>query len=56
MPTAGISPGRTRFPLEVAEAVRAVWPKDKPLFLRVSAVDGLDGGWTSTTRSPTPRN
>jgi 2,4-dienoyl-CoA reductase-like NADH-dependent reductase (Old Yellow Enzyme family) len=38
--------GRTRFPLEVAEAVRAVWPKDKPLFLRVSAVDGIDGGWT----------
>ena len=38
--------GRTRFPLEVAEAVRAVWPKDKPLFLRVSAVDGVDGGWT----------
>jgi 2,4-dienoyl-CoA reductase-like NADH-dependent reductase (Old Yellow Enzyme family) len=38
--------GRTRFPLEVAEAVRAVWPKDKPVFLRVSAVDGLDGGWT----------
>jgi 2,4-dienoyl-CoA reductase-like NADH-dependent reductase (Old Yellow Enzyme family) len=38
--------GRTRFPLEVAEAIRAVWPKDKPLFLRVSAVDGIDGGWT----------
>jgi 2,4-dienoyl-CoA reductase-like NADH-dependent reductase (Old Yellow Enzyme family) len=38
--------GRTRFPLEVAEAVRAAWPKDKPLFLRVSAVDGMDGGWT----------
>jgi 2,4-dienoyl-CoA reductase-like NADH-dependent reductase (Old Yellow Enzyme family) len=38
--------GRTRFPLEMAEAVRAAWPKDKPLFLRVSAVDGLDGGWT----------
>jgi 2,4-dienoyl-CoA reductase-like NADH-dependent reductase (Old Yellow Enzyme family) len=38
--------GRTRFPLEVAEAVRAVWPRTKPLFLRVSAVDGLDGGWT----------
>ncbi len=38
--------GRTRFPLEVAEAVRAAWPKDKPLFLRVSAVDGVDGGWT----------
>ena len=38
--------GRTRFPLEVAEAVRAAWPKDKPLFLRVSAVDGVDGGWS----------
>jgi 2,4-dienoyl-CoA reductase-like NADH-dependent reductase (Old Yellow Enzyme family) len=38
--------GRTRFPLEVAEAVRAAWPKDKPVFLRVSAVDGVDGGWT----------
>ena len=38
--------GRTRFPLEVAEALRAAWPKDKPVFVRVSAVDGLDGGWT----------
>ena len=38
--------GRTRFPLELAEALRAAWPKDKPVFLRVSAVDGLDGGWT----------
>jgi 2,4-dienoyl-CoA reductase-like NADH-dependent reductase (Old Yellow Enzyme family) len=37
--------GRTRFPLEMAQAVREVWPKDKPVFLRVSAVDGLDGGW-----------
>ncbi len=38
--------GRTRFPLEVAAAIREAWPKDKPVFLRVSAVDGLDGGWT----------
>jgi 2,4-dienoyl-CoA reductase-like NADH-dependent reductase (Old Yellow Enzyme family) len=38
--------GRTRFPLEVAEALRAAWPNDKPVFVRVSAVDGLDGGWT----------
>jgi 2,4-dienoyl-CoA reductase-like NADH-dependent reductase (Old Yellow Enzyme family) len=38
--------GRTRFPLELAEAVRAAWPQDKPVFLRVSAVDGLEGGWT----------
>jgi 2,4-dienoyl-CoA reductase-like NADH-dependent reductase (Old Yellow Enzyme family) len=38
--------GRMRFPLEVAEALRALWPQDKPVFVRVSAVDGLDGGWT----------
>lgn len=28
-----------RFPLEVVEAVRAVWPHQRPLFVRVSAVD-----------------
>src|SRR5690348_6720531 len=38
--------GRSRFPLEVAAALRAVWPQDKPVFVRVSAVDGLEGGWT----------
>ena len=38
--------GRTRFPLEVAEAVRSEWPSEKPLFVRVSAVDGLDHGWS----------
>jgi 2,4-dienoyl-CoA reductase-like NADH-dependent reductase (Old Yellow Enzyme family) len=38
--------GRTRFPLEVAQALREVWPADKPVFVRVSAVDGVDGGWT----------
>ncbi len=37
--------GRMRFPLDVAEAVRAVWPKEKPLFVRISSVDGIDGGW-----------
>jgi 2,4-dienoyl-CoA reductase-like NADH-dependent reductase (Old Yellow Enzyme family) len=37
---------RMRFPLEVAEAVRGVWPEDRPLFFRVSAVDDLEGGWT----------
>jgi len=35
---------RLRFPLEVVEAVRAAWPADKPLFVRVSAVDGSPGG------------
>jgi 2,4-dienoyl-CoA reductase-like NADH-dependent reductase (Old Yellow Enzyme family) len=36
--------GRMRFALEVSRAVRAVWPEGKPLFFRVSAVDGA-GGW-----------
>ena len=38
--------GRMRFPLEIVETLRAAWPKDKPLFVRISSVDGLDGGWT----------
>lgn len=38
--------GRMRFVLELAETLRAVWPKDKPLFTRVSSIDGVDGGWT----------
>jgi 2,4-dienoyl-CoA reductase-like NADH-dependent reductase (Old Yellow Enzyme family) len=37
--------GRMRLALEVTEAVRAVWPDDRPLFFRVSAVDGVEGGW-----------
>ena len=37
---------RMRFPLAVVEAVRAEWPADKPLFVRISAVDGVDIGWT----------
>jgi 2,4-dienoyl-CoA reductase-like NADH-dependent reductase (Old Yellow Enzyme family) len=38
---------RTRFALEVVDAVRAVWPDDKPLFFRISATDWLtEGGWT----------
>ncbi|KMO28755.1 NADH:flavin oxidoreductase / NADH oxidase [Methylobacterium variabile] len=38
--------GRMRFPLGVARALREAWPAGKPLFVRVSAVDGLDGGLT----------
>jgi len=34
---------RMRFAAEVAESVRANWPDDKPLFMRLSCVD--DGGW-----------
>ncbi len=37
--------GRMRFALELTEAVRAVWPKGKPLWFRVSAVDGDNGAW-----------
>jgi len=37
---------RMRFPLEVVEAVRAAWPEDRPLFVRVSAVDGSREGIT----------
>lgn len=37
---------RMRFPLEVFEAVRAVWPQDRVLGMRVSATDWIDGGWT----------
>jgi NADPH2 dehydrogenase len=36
---------RMRFPLEVFEAVRAVWPESKPLGVRFSAQDWIEGGW-----------
>jgi 2,4-dienoyl-CoA reductase-like NADH-dependent reductase (Old Yellow Enzyme family) len=37
---------RMRFPLSVARAMREAWPAEKPLFVRISATDGVDGGWT----------
>jgi len=37
---------RMRFPLEVVDAVRAAWPADRPLLVRVSAVDGSHEGIT----------
>ncbi|HEX2548009.1 MAG TPA: NADH:flavin oxidoreductase/NADH oxidase [Ramlibacter sp.] len=36
---------RMRFPLEVFDAVRAVFPADKPVWVRVSATDWVEGGW-----------
>jgi 2,4-dienoyl-CoA reductase-like NADH-dependent reductase (Old Yellow Enzyme family) len=39
---------RIRLALEVTEAVRAVWPADLPLFLRISATDWAEGGWDVT--------
>jgi len=38
--------GRMRFPLEVVQAVRAAMPENAPLFARISAVDGREGGWS----------
>ncbi len=35
---------RMRFPLEVLDAVRAAWPAEKPLSVRISAVDWAPGG------------
>jgi 2,4-dienoyl-CoA reductase-like NADH-dependent reductase (Old Yellow Enzyme family) len=35
---------RMRFALTVAEALRALWPKEKPLFYRASCVDNVAGG------------
>ena len=36
---------RTRLCLEIARAVRSAWPKELPLFIRISATDWIDGGW-----------
>lgn len=38
---------RLRFPLEVFDAVRAAWPAHKPLTVRISATDWIEGGNTS---------
>lgn len=37
---------RIRFLLETVGAVRAVWPERLPLWVRISATDWKDGGWT----------
>jgi 2,4-dienoyl-CoA reductase-like NADH-dependent reductase (Old Yellow Enzyme family) len=36
---------RMRYPLEVFDAVRAVFPPKKPVGIKVSATDWVDGGW-----------
>lgn len=41
----GTLENRMRFPLEIFQAVRGVWPDDKPLGVRISATDWVDGGW-----------
>lgn len=37
---------RCRFPVEVFSAMRAVWPSDKPMSVRISAADWVPGGTT----------
>jgi 2,4-dienoyl-CoA reductase-like NADH-dependent reductase (Old Yellow Enzyme family) len=36
---------RMRYPLEVFDAVRAVFPSEKPIGVKVSATDWVEGGW-----------
>ncbi len=35
---------RLRYPIEVFSAMRAVWPQDRPMSVRISATDWVDGG------------
>ncbi len=42
----GSRENRMRFPLEVFAAVRAAWPSQKPLGIRISATDFAEGGWS----------
>jgi anthraniloyl-CoA monooxygenase len=41
----GSAERRMRYPLEVFEAVREVWPDEKPISVRISATDWVDGGF-----------
>ncbi len=41
----GCLENRMRFPLEVFEAMRAAWPADRPMGVRLSTTDWLDNGW-----------
>jgi anthraniloyl-CoA monooxygenase len=43
----GSHENRARYPLEVFRAIRAVWPDDKPLFVRLSCHDWAEGGNTA---------
>jgi 2,4-dienoyl-CoA reductase-like NADH-dependent reductase (Old Yellow Enzyme family) len=38
---------RTRWHLALVEAVRSVWPESKPLWVRLSVTDWVEGGWTT---------
>lgn len=36
---------RCRLPLQIARELRELWPQDKPVFVRISATDWVEGGW-----------
>ena len=46
---------RIRFVVEVVEAIRKVWPEARPLFLRTSSHDWIEGGWNSEENSDLAR-
>ena len=42
----GTFDNRVRFTLETVRAIRGVWPENRPLSVRLSCTDWVDGGWT----------
>ncbi len=42
----GTFENRTRLVREIVEAIRRDWPDELPLFIRISATDYAEGGWT----------
>ena len=38
---------RARYPLEIFRAMRAIWPEEKPMFVRLSCHDWAEGGNTA---------
>ena len=42
----GAFENRARFMIEIARAIRSVWPDTKPLLFRLSASDWIESGWT----------
>lgn len=42
----GTLENRMRFPLQVADGIRKIWPQEWPVLVRISATDWVEGGWT----------
>jgi 2,4-dienoyl-CoA reductase-like NADH-dependent reductase (Old Yellow Enzyme family) len=41
----GTLENRMRLPLQITQTVREIWPRGKPVFVRISATDWIEGGW-----------